>query len=185
MAKKASQKIKLRTDEDLVSFLRKAVRRTNDNRIELSISEKELKNKLKTSSAKRQRQISKSSQGRLVAIKAPKFKKPKVKSQVKIRTKIAAIKSVTHRSRAEYLEQAKPGFIRRFIERINASYKDWKVEWNGMLQRVLTKLTYDQLDQIMTMLNLDKMYYESNAYAVNTGATGRALYEYFVQFEAE
>ena len=92
------------------------------------------------------------------------------------------IKAVTHRSRAEYLEQVKPQFIERFIKRLHETYPDFKQEWDATVRQALSGLAYDEIDGIMRMLNLDSMYYESNAYRPNTGATGEMIYGYFVQF---
>ena len=134
------------------------------------------------------RQVIKSQQGQLKAaqIKIQKLKVAikKVKRAARPKTGAAQqIKSVTHRTRAQYLEEVKPQFIERFIKRVNDAYPDWKPEWDAMLRRVLMGMSYDTIDSMMMLLGLDRMYYESQSYTINRGATGKTLYEYFVQFE--
>ena len=63
----------------------------------------------------------------LIKIKIQKLKTQikKVKRAARPRTGAAqAIKSVTHRTRAQYLEQVKPQFIERFVKRIKDAYPD-------------------------------------------------------------
>lgn len=190
MAKKTS---KNKFNTDLFKVLKKAVQQTNQGRkLENTNLNIEYKKIAKSSSARSRRQAEKSAAGRIESAK--KIAKPRI-PQVKIRKPTvkkvsstqpsAAIKSVTHRTRAEYLEQSKQTFLKRFVERLGESYPDWRQEWNPRVIKALSRLSAQQLDDMMNMINLDKMYYESNAYSVNRGATGQALYEYFVQFETE
>lgn len=175
MAKKTS---KNKFNTDLVKALRQAVQQAD--RKNLNLDYQILK---KPSSAKQQRQRQKSIQGQIKAAKQAqiqKFKALKLKAK-----KGPAITSVTHRTRAEYLEQSKGAFVNRLMERLEKSYEDWKKDYSKEIKPILNGMSYQQLDNMMMMLNLDKMYYESQSYSVNTGATGKALYEYFVQFKAE
>lgn len=188
MSKKTNTKAIFKTN---VQALQEALKETNQRVKYLELQNKELKEKIQKlqSSAKRRRQIAKSQAGQL---RAAKVKIQKLKTQIKKVKRAArprtgaaqAIKSVTHRTRAQYLEQVKPQFIERFVKRIKDAYPDWKAEWDPMLRRVLSKMPYQEIDSMMMMLGLDRMYYESQSYSVNRGATGKTLYEYFVQFEA-
>lgn len=189
MAKKTNNKaISTKTN---LQALEQALKESNNRVKYLEIQNKELKEKIQKlqSSAKRRRHVVKSQAGQL---KAAKIKIQKLKVQIKKVKRAArprtgasqAIKSVTHRTRAQYLEQVKPQFIERFIKRIKDAYPDWKAEWDPMLRRVLSKMPYSEIDSMMMMLGLDRMYYESQSYSINRGATGKTLYDYFVQFEA-
>jgi myosin heavy subunit len=192
MSKKSNKKLLINKTNfsTPLEALQNALQESNQRIKYLELQNKELKEKIQKlqSSAKKRRQVIKSQQGQL---KAAKIKIQKLKSQIKkvkraARPKTGAaqqIKSVTHRTRAQYLEEVKPQFIERFIRRINDVYPDWKPEWDAMLRRVLMSMHYDEIDGIMMMLGLDRMYYESQSYTINRGATGKALYEYFVQFE--
>lgn len=189
---KASKPIKINKTnfKTPLEALQNTLQESNQRIKYLELQNKELKEKIQKlqSSAKRRRQVIKSQQGQL---KAAKIKIQKLKVQIKkvkraARPKTGAaqqIKSVTHRTRAQYLEQVKPQFIERFIKRVSDAYPDWKQEWNAMLRKILMGMTYDEIDGMMMMLGLDKMYYESQSYSINRGATGKTLYEYFVQFE--
>lgn len=44
-------------------------------------------------------------------------------------------------------------------------------------------MSYDEIDNLVIMLGLDRMYYESTSYSINRGADGKSLHEYFMQFE--
>ena len=189
---KASKPIKINKTnfKTPLEALQSALQESNQRIKYLELQNKELKQKIQNlqSSAKRRRQVVKSQQGQL---KAAKVKIQKLKVQIKKVKRAArprtgqaeAIKSVTHRTRAQYLEQVKPQFIERFVKRIKDAYPDWKSEWDPMLRRVLSKMPYQEIDSMMMMLGLDRMYYESQSYSINRGATGKTLYEYFVQFE--
>ena len=128
MSKKANKKLTFNTT---VQALQEALQETNQRIKYLELQNRELKDKIRKiqSSAKKQRQAVKSQQGQL---KAAKVKIQKLKTQIRkikkaARPKTGAaqqIKSVTHRTRAEYLEQVKPQFIERFVRRIKDAYSD-------------------------------------------------------------
>lgn len=135
---------------------------------------------------KQQRQRLKNKAGALRAAHAEIKKLRKVtvrlrRARAKGRTKVA-IKSVTHRTRAEYLEQIKPQFIERFLQRLQGAYADWNPQWNAEVRQVLMSWSWDELDGTLQMLNLDKMYYESTSYSINHSATGKMIYDYFIQY---
>lgn len=134
---------------------------------------------------KQARQRMRSQAGQLKAAKA-KIQTLRValrKSKAAIRkTRSIKIQSVTKRTRAQYLSEKKPEFIKRFIQRLHETYADFKPEWDETVRVALMSIDYDEIDSIMKMLNLDSMYYESNGYRPNTGATGKMIYDYFVQF---
>ena len=169
-----------------IQALQDAIKLTNQRVRELEQENQKLKKqlqKLKTTNAK-QRQRMRSQAGSLKAAKArvQKLRTQLSKARKVIRAAAPKVKSVTHRTRAEYLEQIKPQFIERFIKRLHETYSDFKQEWDATIRQALSGLSYDEIDGIMRMLNLDSMYYESNGYRPNTGATGEMIYGYFVQF---
>lgn len=180
------KKVKLKFGMD-IEALQKALQSESQRVKQLEEQNRQLKKQLekaRTMNAK-QRQRMKSQAG---ALKSARTQIKKLRVSLK-KAKVAgrsagrpAIKSVTHRTRAQYLEQAKPGFIKRFIERLHEAYADFKPEWDEVVRVALMSLSYDEIDSIMRMLNLDSMYYESNGYRPNTGATGQMIYDYFVQF---
>lgn len=170
-----------------IEAIRDALKTSNQRVKQLEEENQRLKKQLKKLGTmnKKQRQRMKSQAG---ALRASRAQVKKLRVSLK-KAKAAGrgpgrpgIKSVTHRSRAQYLEQAKPGFIKRFIERLHETYADFKREWDDVVRVALMSLSYDEIDGIMRMLNLDSMYYESNGYRPNTGATGKMIYDYFVQF---
>lgn len=170
-----------------IEAIRKALQASNQRLKQLEAENQKLKRQLQKLGTinKQQRQRLKSQTG---ALRAERIKVQKLRMSLKKARKItrvgrqSSIKSVTHRSRSQYLEQAKPGFIKRFIERLHESYADFKREWDEVVRVALMSLSYDEIDGIVRMLNLDSMYYESNGYRPNTGATGKMIYDYFVQF---
>ena len=178
--------IKLRFGMD-VEALQKALQSESQRVKQLEEQNRQLKKQLqkaKTVNA-RQRQRIRSQAG---ALRSARLQVKQLRVSLKKAKRInrvgrqSAIKSITHRTRAQYLEQAKPGFIKRFIERLHESYADFKREWDEVVRVALMSLSYDEIDGIVRMLNLDSMYYESNGYRPNVGATGQMIYDYFVQF---
>ncbi len=192
MSKKSNKKLLINRANfsTPLEALQKTLQETKERVKFLELQNKELKDKIQRlqASAKKRRQVYKSQQGQL---KAAQLKIQKLKTKIKKIKKAArpktnasqAIKSVTHRTRAQYLESVKPQFIDRFIRRINDAYPDWKSEWNLSLKRILMSMSYDEIDNLVIMLGLDRMYYESNSYSINRGADGKSLHEYFMQFE--
>ena len=171
-----------------VEAIKKALQGTNIRIKELEAENKRLKQQLQKLSTlnKKQRQRMKSQAGALrsaqTKVKRLRVALKKAKSISRRGMGKAAIKSITGRTRAQYLEQVKPQFIQRFIQRLHESYPDFKTEWDEVVRVALMSLAYDELDGIMRMLNMDSMYYESNGYRPNRGATGQMIYDYFVQF---
>ena len=170
-----------------IEALQKALQGESQRVKQLEEQNRQLKKQLqkaRTVNAK-QRQRIKSQAG---ALKSARIQVKKLRVSLKKAKRInrvgrqSPIKSITHRTRAQYLEQAKPGFIKRFIERLHEAYADFKREWDEVIRVALMSLSYDEIDGIMRMLNLDSMYYESNGYRPNVGATGQMIYDYFVQF---
>ena len=178
-------RVYIRNYGDNVKDIENAIKKAGQRIKELEIENQKLKNQLKkfkTVNAK-QRQRIKSQAGALRTAKTRIKKLRTTLSTVRRVTRsIPKIKGITHRSRAQYLEQVKPQFINRFIQRLHETYADFKQEWDATVRQALMGLAYDEIDGIMRMLNLDSMYYESNGYRPNTGATGQMIYEYFVQF---
>lgn len=173
---------------DDVAALQQAVRASDARIKELERENERLQKQVKKlSNMNRQmRQRVKSQAGQLRAEKARNISlRGAIKrAKIKIRKlkRIVAIKPIFHRTRAQYLSEQKPSFITRLIQRLHDSYSDWQTEWDGVMLQALMGLDWDEIDAIMRMIGLDSMYYESNGYSVNRGATGRAIYDYFVQF---
>lgn len=182
-------KIKLGMD---VEALQKALQSETQRVKQLEEQNRQLKKQLqkaRTVTAK-QRQRMRSQAG---SLKAARIKVAKLRSQLtrtrtqlsKARTRIAntpKIKSVTHRTMAEYLEQVKPKFIERFIQRIHEAYPDFKAEWDDTVRKALMSMDYARIDAELRENNYGSMYYESNGYTPNTGVTGEQIYAHFLQY---
>ena len=111
-----------------------------------------------------------------------KLRRAAAKPTKRISSGGSAIKSVTHRTRAQYLEQIKPQFIDRFLQRLAGAYADWDQAWNNDIRRILMSWSWEEIDGTLQMINLDKMYYESTSYSINHSATGKMIYDYFIQY---
>lgn len=146
--------------------------------------EAELKKFKVLTKQQRQRLHNKGRALRAARAKVTKLRKVNIRLRkaTRIKSVAPAIKSVTHRTRAQYLEQVKPQFIARFLERLAGAYADWNPAWNADMTRVLMSWSWEEIDGTMQMINLDKMYYESTSYSINHSATGKMIYEYFVQY---
>lgn len=182
--KKNQYKITIPTD---AAAIQEALKIASQQVKELEAENRRLKRELQKfhtqNKALRQRARSQAGQLRAAQAKVQTLRVSLRKARAALRVARATpIKSVTKRSRAQYLEQQKPAFIKRFIQRLHETYSDFLPEWDEVVRMALMSLAYDEIDGIMRMLNLDSMYYESNGYRTNAGATGRMIYEYFVQF---
>lgn len=180
-----------------VEAIKSALKAASERVKQLEAENQRLKQQLQKLStfSKKQRQRIKSQAG---ALRSAQTKVKKLRVSLK-RAKSAArrtirrvtptpkpapiIKSVTRRTREQYLEQMKPQFIERFIRRLHGAYPDFKAEWDADVRRVLMSFTVKQIDDKMEdTLNMMSMYYESSSYSINRGATGRSVYESLVQY---
>lgn len=176
-----------------VEAIKSALKAASERVKQLEAENQQLKQQLQKLStfSKKQRQRIKSQAG---ALRSAQTKVKKLRVSLK-RAKSAArrtirrvtsapiIKSVTRRTREQYLEQMKPQFIERFIRRLHGAYPDFKTEWDDDVRRVLMSFSAMELDEKMAnTLNMTSMYYESSSYSINRGATGRSVYESLVQY---